>query len=116
VYPAAVQAFQLLEVALKANAADVPPFVHSPHVPVLVLVLVIWTLFAAQPVWVPEHEVFGPVESSPAALAIPGAQAVHTLALTWWLMRQFSALTAISACRANIRVANRRLLHVVIPC
>jgi hypothetical protein len=59
---------------------------------------VIWTLFAAQPVWVPEHEVFGPVESSPAALAIPGAQAVHTLVLTWWLMRQFSAL-ANNACR-----------------
>jgi hypothetical protein len=45
-----VQAFQLLEVALKSNAADVPAFVHSPHVPVFAPVLVICTAFAAQPV------------------------------------------------------------------
>ena len=50
VYPAAMHAFQLLEVALKSNAADVPPFVHSPHDPVLAPVLVICTALAAQPV------------------------------------------------------------------
>ena len=49
-YPVAAHAFQLLEVALKSNAADVPPFVHSPHDPVLAPVLVICTAFAAQPV------------------------------------------------------------------
>jgi hypothetical protein len=44
-----MHAFQLLEVALKSNAADVPAFVHSPHVPVLPLTEYIATLLMAEP-------------------------------------------------------------------
>ena len=82
VYSDAVHAFNSLKIVLKSNAADVPPFVHSPHVPVLTPVLAIWTALAAQPVAWSLVEVPATGNVYPGAVHVPHADAENARLLT----------------------------------